>query len=234
MPVPALQRRNGYIARLNRAPWHDHEPLRCHAAHRRRKRARCGSTTPSRCNARCSASATRRRSRMFDRGAHDALRSQRPRRDPHGAEREEGRRLGRASRPATRRSASARRRRARMERFTRPLMQQYGVRLIIGKGGLGAAIARRVRRARRRLSRDHRRHRGAGDDMDRGDRGRRPRRPQSREPVAVSHPRFRPAARGDGQRTAAACTRPSTRDAAARRAAGAERRSGVKPRSRAR
>jgi L(+)-tartrate dehydratase beta subunit len=27
---------------------------------------------------------------------------------------------------------------ARMERFTRPLMQQYGVRLIIGKGGLGA------------------------------------------------------------------------------------------------
>jgi L(+)-tartrate dehydratase beta subunit len=28
---------------------------------------------------------------------------------------------------------------ARMERFTRPLMAQYGVRLIIGKGGLGAA-----------------------------------------------------------------------------------------------
>jgi len=27
---------------------------------------------------------------------------------------------------------------ARMERFTRPLMQQYGVRFIIGKGGLGA------------------------------------------------------------------------------------------------
>lgn len=26
----------------------------------------------------------------------------------------------------------------RMERFTRPLMQQYGVRMIIGKGGLGA------------------------------------------------------------------------------------------------
>jgi L(+)-tartrate dehydratase beta subunit len=26
---------------------------------------------------------------------------------------------------------------ARMERFTRPLMQQYGVRLIVGKGGLG-------------------------------------------------------------------------------------------------
>jgi len=28
---------------------------------------------------------------------------------------------------------------ARMERFTRPLMEQYGVRMIIGKGGLGAA-----------------------------------------------------------------------------------------------
>jgi len=28
---------------------------------------------------------------------------------------------------------------ARMERFTRPLMAQYGVRLIIGKGGLGEA-----------------------------------------------------------------------------------------------
>jgi L(+)-tartrate dehydratase beta subunit len=27
---------------------------------------------------------------------------------------------------------------ARMERFTRPLMAQYGVRLVIGKGGLGA------------------------------------------------------------------------------------------------
>jgi L(+)-tartrate dehydratase beta subunit len=28
---------------------------------------------------------------------------------------------------------------ARMERFTRPLMQEYGVRMIIGKGGLGEA-----------------------------------------------------------------------------------------------
>jgi L(+)-tartrate dehydratase beta subunit len=28
---------------------------------------------------------------------------------------------------------------ARMERFTKPLMLQYGVRLVIGKGGLGAA-----------------------------------------------------------------------------------------------
>ena len=31
---------------------------------------------------------------------------------------------------------------ARMERFTRPLMEQYGVRLIIGKGGLGEASKR--------------------------------------------------------------------------------------------
>ena len=60
-------------------------------------------------------------------------------------------------------------------------------------------VARRVRRARRRVSRDHRRHRGAGDDLDRSDRGRRSRRPQSRKPVAISHPRFRPVARGDGQ-----------------------------------
>jgi L(+)-tartrate dehydratase beta subunit len=30
---------------------------------------------------------------------------------------------------------------ARMERFTRPLMQDYGVRVIIGKGGLGAGSA---------------------------------------------------------------------------------------------
>ena len=30
----------------------------------------------------------------------------------------------------------------RMERFTRPLMQQYGVRLVIGKGGLRAASAK--------------------------------------------------------------------------------------------
>ena len=30
----------------------------------------------------------------------------------------------------------------RMERFTRPLMEQYGVRLIIGKGGLGEASKR--------------------------------------------------------------------------------------------
>ena len=30
---------------------------------------------------------------------------------------------------------------ARMERFTRPLMEQYGVRLVIGKGGLGKASA---------------------------------------------------------------------------------------------
>ncbi len=31
---------------------------------------------------------------------------------------------------------------ARMERFTRPLMREYGVRLIIGKGGMGAEASR--------------------------------------------------------------------------------------------
>jgi len=30
---------------------------------------------------------------------------------------------------------------ARMERFTRPLMQEYGARIVIGKGGLGAGSA---------------------------------------------------------------------------------------------
>jgi L(+)-tartrate dehydratase beta subunit len=30
---------------------------------------------------------------------------------------------------------------SRMERFTRPLMERHGVRLVIGKGGLGAASA---------------------------------------------------------------------------------------------
>lgn len=34
---------------------------------------------------------------------------------------------------------------ARMERFTRPLMEAYGVRLIVGKGGLGADTAKAFR-----------------------------------------------------------------------------------------
>ena len=34
---------------------------------------------------------------------------------------------------------------ARMERFTRPLMEQYGVRMIIGKGGLGPGSAEAFR-----------------------------------------------------------------------------------------
>jgi L(+)-tartrate dehydratase beta subunit len=34
---------------------------------------------------------------------------------------------------------------ARMERFTRPLLAQYGVRLIIGKGGLGAGSSNALR-----------------------------------------------------------------------------------------
>ena len=149
--------------------------------------------------ARSSASATRRRSRMFDRGRTHALRSRRPCGDPHRAQRQRRSRRRPSTRRATRRCASARRPAARMERFTRPLMAQYGVRIIIGKGGLGAGLARGVPRARRRLSRDHRRHRGARDDVDRGDRGRRSRRPQSREPVAVPRARLRSAARRDGQ-----------------------------------
>ena len=111
---------------------------------------------------------------------------------------------------ATRRSASARRPATRMERFTRPLMARYGVRIIIGKGGLGARLAAAFARTRRRLSRDHRRHGGAGNDVGRGDRGRRSRRSQSGKPVEVSRPRLRTAARCDGQPRRAASTPPST------------------------
>src|SRR5438093_7699538 len=39
----------------------------------------------------------------------------------------------------------------------------------------------------------------SGDDVDRSDRGCRSRRPESGEPLALSHPRFRSAARGHGQ-----------------------------------
>ena len=132
-------------------------------------------------------------------GPHDALRPERPRGDPHRAEREVGRR-DRSDHPSgyepvcigTTTSA-------RMERFTRPLMEQYGVRIIIGKGGLARASRDAFARARRRLSRDHRRHGGARDDVDRADRGRRPRRSQSRIAVEVPRQGLRPAAGRDGQ-----------------------------------
>ena len=87
----------------------------------------------------------------------------------------------------------------RMERFTRPLMAQHGVRLIIGKGGLREASLAAFARARRRLPGDRRRHRRARDHLDRADRGRRPRRPESRVALEIPHPRFRPAAGRDGQ-----------------------------------
>ena len=44
----------------------------------------------------------------------------------------------------------------RMERFTRPLMEKTGVRVIVGKGGLGKDSAESVPGPRRRVSRDHR------------------------------------------------------------------------------
>ena len=75
----------------------------------------------------------------------------------------------------------------RMERFTRPLMEREGVRIIIGKGGLARAT-RRVPRTRRRLSRGDRRRRGAANDVDRGDRGRRHGRSPPGKPVALPHP----------------------------------------------
>ena len=49
----------------------------------------------------------------------------------------------------------------RMERFTRPLMEREGVRIIIGKGGMAQGTLAAFARARRRLSRHRRRRRGA-------------------------------------------------------------------------
>jgi L(+)-tartrate dehydratase beta subunit len=59
----------------------------------------------------------------------------------------------------------------RMERFTRPLMEREGVRVIVGKGGMGRKKPCRVPRSRRRLSRCCRGRRRAADDVDRSDRG---------------------------------------------------------------
>ena len=55
----------------------------------------------------------------------------------------------------------------RMERFTKDLMKREGVRLIIGKGGMGKDDARRLSRIRWRLSRGRRRRRRAADHLDR-------------------------------------------------------------------
>ena len=66
----------------------------------------------------------------------------------------------------------------RMERFTRPLMQQYGVRLIIGKGGLREDSLKSFAEMGGRVPGHHRRHGSARDHLDRGDRGCGPRRPQ--------------------------------------------------------
>ena len=149
---------------------------------------------------------------------HDALRPARPRGDPHRAERAARSRAD-ADHPAgyapvcigTTTST-------RMERFTRPLMAQYGVRIIIGKGGLRDGIARGVPRAGRRLSRDHRRHRGARDHVDRGDRGRRPRRPESRNRCGSSASAISGRCWSRWTATAAACTTRSHRCRTRRRA----------------
>ena len=86
-----------------------------------------------------------------------------------------------------------------MERFTRPLMVQNGVRLVIGKGGLRDGSLQGLPRAGRRLPRDHRRRRGAGDDLGRGDRGRGPGRPASGIAVEIPRAGLRAAGGGDGQ-----------------------------------
>ncbi len=86
----------------------------------------------------------------------------------------------------------------RMERFTRPLMEREGVRIIIGKGGMGQGTLDAFREHRRRLSRRDRRRGGAANHMDRIDRRGRHGRPQSREHLAVPHQGLRPAAGDDG------------------------------------
>ena len=123
-----------------------------------------------------------------------------------------------STRPATRRSASAPRRRTRMERFTRPLMERDGVRLIIGKGGLRDGSSSAFARPGRRLSGDRRRHRGAGNHLDRSDRGRGPGRPQP----GIACGAFASATSGRCSSRwtamAAACTATVQADTAARRA----------------
>jgi L(+)-tartrate dehydratase beta subunit len=67
----------------------------------------------------------------------------------------------------------------RMERFTRPLMQTLGARLVIGKGGLGADSLAAFREFGGAYLAIIGGYRGARDHVDRGHRGRRSRRSQS-------------------------------------------------------
>ena len=80
-----------------------------HADHRRRRCARCASTTPSRCNGTLFGIRDATQIHMFDRGRTTRFDLARPRGDPHGAERAQGRAEREQTRPATRRFASARR-----------------------------------------------------------------------------------------------------------------------------
>ena len=101
-----------------------------------------------------------------------------------------------SSAPAsTRRSASARRRRARMVRFTEPLGAQYGVRAICGKGGLPDEAIEPMQRLGHGLLRDRRRRGRARDDADRGDRGGRLGGADARVPLEVPRQGLRPAHR---------------------------------------
>ena len=92
------------------------EAIRCARCKRRRHR-HAGT-------ARCSASATRRRSHMFDRGRTTRFDLQRPRGDPHRAQRAQGRRRAPSIPPATQPLCIGTTTSMRMERFTRPLMAQ--------------------------------------------------------------------------------------------------------------
>ncbi len=78
---------------------------------------------------------------LFDRGRSTRFDLRGACRHPHGAQREESGAVAGAPRRATRPICVGTTTSARMERFTRPLMAQCGVRIVIGKGGLGAESA---------------------------------------------------------------------------------------------
>ena len=113
-----------------------------------------------------------------------------------------------------------------MERFTRPLLRSCGVRLIIGKGGLGSASLA----AFGELGGAYLAVVGGTAALEttwiEADRGRRPGRPPPGEPVALPRARFRAAAGGDGQprRQLYATVDAEARAAGARRRAGRARR----------
>ena len=74
---------------------------------------------------------------MFDRGRKTIFDMQGPRRGPHRAERAQGAERSNECPAGYEPFCIGTTTSQRMERFTRPLMEREGVRIIIGKGGMG-------------------------------------------------------------------------------------------------